>query len=263
MENFYKTWNKVIENCVDTLSLLRSSDFGPKNAMNEVSLKAIVIQQIKFHFKNKLKIVSEQYIKVPTKNKESEIDIEFAKLSIDDENDSKKKNIKISNKHKKSFTLSSTREIEDLTTKYPWIQNSVSFENEKNNKEKESTRFIDIFLVDKETNTAFIVELKYIRLTYLMINNRQNFISQGSFEHRRVLKDALERFNELQQNDILKLRKFEMTPKKPTIRKIIESAMNQAIEYSTAKSFEMYENVYAIACVGVVNKMFLSMRKLK
>lgn len=75
-------------------------------------------------------------------------------------------------------------------------------------KVNENKRYIDIFIENKREKKALIIELKYVRMTYLLYENNKMFF-QGNFEERRPLKDALVRFDGLTKQQILKLKKRE------------------------------------------------------
>lgn len=193
-------WAEIENKIEQALKILKSSDFHPKDGMNETSLKAILIQQLlnELHHDDNidLKIKSEEFIK----------------------------------------------------------------------DRRDNTRFIDLLIENKQERYAVIVELKYIRATFLLDERGRNFVN-GDFESRRTLNDAVVRFRDKSKRDILKMKKREFDGTHVTIQHVLNNALKQAENYSRSHRFTNtaahFDTIYIVSCVGVLNKILSKIKQIE
>ena len=119
----------------------------------------------------------------------------------------------------------------------------------------------DIFIKTKH-NDILIIELKYIKISYLEITQKEYNESLSNREKYALYSRISTKINEMDVSKVLTLKRFmqfkksltdtplDKSDKYETIQKVLEDGLNQSKEYAKTQA-SIYKHVYYCVIIGI------------
>ena len=123
--------------------------------------------------------------------------------------------------------------IKTIIIGYVQSFNGIIIQSEKPLKDNDTWKFIDLVVIDKDTNRKVLIELKYIKTCFLLYKDDMYVLPRMNRHPRNVLHKEITTLKELSYDDKNKLRYVSYGNKTTyQVRTLVLQAKKQLVEYA-------------------------------